>query len=162
MIRRLGVADLAAWKTIRHAALRHAPHAFGRTMEGFRAQSDDEHRARLTGSSVFAAFDGDKIVGSAAWHRLNFEVESHRGKVSSVFVMPEARGTGLADALLAAIVADARGTVLQLELEVDRLNPRAVAFYRRNGFVVAGTVPRALCHDGVFIDEHLMIRRLDG
>jgi len=162
MIRRLGPDDLSHWKMIRHAALKQSPHTYGRTMASFLAQPDQEHIARLGNTAVFAAFHNDQIVGSAAWHVYGFEVERHRGKLQSVYVAPDARGTGVIDKLLQAVVDDSLNHVLQLELDVGTTNAPAIACYLRHGFQIVGTLPRALCHDGEYIDEHLMLRRLDA
>jgi ribosomal protein S18 acetylase RimI-like enzyme len=160
-IRRLGPRDLDLWKFIRQSALETAPRAFGRTLASHLAQSDAEHIQRLTGSSLFGAFVAGEIVGSAGWYAIDFETERHRGKINSVFVLPSFQGRGVADALMAAIIADAIGKVLQLELTVTAGQERALAFYRRHGFEITGTVTRGLCHDGIFSDEHSMMRALD-
>jgi GNAT superfamily N-acetyltransferase len=57
--------------------------------------------------------------------------------VNEVYVRPAERGTGVADALLAAGIDEARGQELPLDrlvLDVDRENERARAFYERHGF----------------------------
>ncbi len=161
-IRRLGQGDLERWKFIRQSALETAPRAFGRTLASHLAQSDAEHIQRLTGSSLFGAFVAGNIVGSAGWYAIDFETECHRGKINSVFVLPPYQGRGVADALMAAIIADATGKVVQLELTVTAGQERALAFYHRHGFEITGTVARGLCHDGVFSDEHMMMRALDA
>lgn len=161
-IRRLGVDDLELWKTIRQAALETAPRAFGRTLARHHGLSDAEHARRLRTTSIFAAFVAGRIVGSAGWRAIDLVTECHRGKVNSVFVQPEFQGRGVSDALMRALLGDATGAVLQLELAVTVGQDRAIAFYRRHGFEIFGTIPRALCHDGEFFDEHLMLRMLDA
>jgi GNAT superfamily N-acetyltransferase len=57
--------------------------------------------------------------------------------LNEVYVRPERRGTGLADALMERAVAHARGQDLPLDrlvLDVDRENERARSFYDRHGF----------------------------
>jgi GNAT superfamily N-acetyltransferase len=57
--------------------------------------------------------------------------------LNELFVVPTARGTGVADDLMAAAVALARDQSLPLDrlvLDVDRENERARAFYERHGF----------------------------
>jgi putative acetyltransferase len=58
------------------------------------------------------------------------------GELKRFFVAPEHRGTGVADALITALVAYARdaGTDL-LRLETGDRQRAAIAFYRRHGFV---------------------------
>jgi len=57
--------------------------------------------------------------------------------LNEIYVDPDRRGTGVADALLDAVVARARAQDLPLDrlvLDVDAENDRANAFYRRHGF----------------------------
>jgi GNAT superfamily N-acetyltransferase len=57
--------------------------------------------------------------------------------LNEIYVRPTARGTGLADDLLAAVVEHARGQALPLDrlvLDVDPGNGRARRFYERHGF----------------------------
>ena len=75
-----------------------------------------------------------------------------RGRVEliSMWVAPEARGRGVADALVGAVVDWARErSALGVELWVKRTNAPAIAAYLRNGFTA---VPGA-----VRDDEQLMV-----
>ena len=57
--------------------------------------------------------------------------------VNELYLAPDYRGTGVADDLMAAAVAHARGQDLPLDrlvLDVDPENERAYAFYERCGF----------------------------
>jgi len=161
-VRRLTGNDVGDWRQIRQAALECAPHAFGRTLLSHLRQRNDEHLTRLTESTVYGAFNGDQIVGSAGWHAIDYATEKHRGVINSVFVRPDWQGRGVADDLMNAILDNAKNKVVQLELDVGVNNTRSLAFYTRRGFKIVGTIPRALCHDGVYIDEHRMILRLDA
>ena len=63
--------------------------------------------------------------------------------LNEIYVRPAARGTGLADDLLAAVVEHARGQALPLDrlvLDVDPGNGRARRFYERHGFEPWGEV----------------------
>ncbi|MGW7595204.1 GNAT family N-acetyltransferase, partial [Streptomyces rubiginosohelvolus] len=69
-----------------------------------------------------------------------------QGHLVGVFVRPEARGAGVADALFRAAVDWAWSLeaprLERVRLYVHENNPRAAAFYRRFGFVPTGeTVP---------------------
>ena len=62
------------------------------------------------------------------------------GELKRFYVAPGQRGSGVADALLAALVAHARASGVQvLRLETGDKQGAAQAFYRRHGFV---PVPR--------------------
>ncbi|MFC7230767.1 GNAT family N-acetyltransferase [Saliphagus sp. GCM10025308] len=57
--------------------------------------------------------------------------------LNEIYVAPDARGTGVADALMERALAVARGQDLPLDrlvLDVDRENDRAQAFYERHEF----------------------------
>jgi ribosomal protein S18 acetylase RimI-like enzyme len=57
--------------------------------------------------------------------------------LNEIFVREQRRGTGVADDLIEAALAVARGQDLPLDrivLDVDRENDRATAFYERHGF----------------------------
>ena len=57
--------------------------------------------------------------------------------LNEIYVVPDRRGTGVADALLDAMVEHARAQDLPLDrlvLDVDAENGRAYSFYRRHGF----------------------------
>ena len=77
-------------------------------------------RSRLLGVGGFARFAGDKL--------------DHKGLVWGMYVRPEARGRGVADALMRALIEHARGCVCLLQLTVMADNARARAFYERHGF----------------------------
>lgn len=78
--------------------------------------------------------------------RFGEAAEVDQAHVVGVFVRPEVRGGGVADALFGAAVDWAwslsRPRVERVRLYVDERNSRASAFYRRFGFVPSGrTVP---------------------
>ncbi|MEF8789013.1 MAG: GNAT family N-acetyltransferase [Haloarculaceae archaeon] len=93
---------------------------------------------------VFVAEPGDAAGGAADGldgylfllpERLAFVWDA--AVLNEVYVRPERRGTGLADALMERAVAHARGQDLPLDrlvLDVDRENERARSFYDRHGF----------------------------
>ena len=61
-------------------------------------------------------------------------------ELKRMYVAPARRGSGVADAVMAALVAHARGRAVRaLQLETGDKQHAALAFYRRHGFV---EVPR--------------------
>jgi ribosomal protein S18 acetylase RimI-like enzyme len=76
------------------------------------------------------------------------EHEPGTGYVFAMWVEPAARGAGVADALVDAVVAWARDSgAAALLLEVTRGNDVAARFYRRRGFVRSDDP--AMTEDGV-------------
>ena len=92
-------------------------------------------RLEQAGVHLVGARAGDRLVGVAG-----VEVADGIGELKRFFVLPEHRGTGVADALIVALLehADALG-VRVVRLETGDRQDAAVRFYRRHGFV---DVPR--------------------
>ena len=82
----------------------------------------------------FAARIGDRIVGTGA-----LKCHDGYGEVKSMFVAEDARGKGVADALLRQIEDQARAEGLPvLKLETGNVLYAAHALYRRHGFTECG------------------------
>ena len=77
-----------------------------------------------------------------------------------MYVRPEARGSGLATALVENLVQYARAAVEQVQLTVVSSNPRARRFYERMGFIEYGLEEKALKYNGIYFDEVLMVKFL--
>jgi ribosomal protein S18 acetylase RimI-like enzyme len=77
----------------------------------------------------------DEPVGQASGTQLD---EEHRVELISMWVAPSARGSGVADALVAAVkdYAEEAGASA-MRLSVWRSNERAIGMCRRAGFVLA-------------------------
>ena len=147
-VRRITAADGALLREIRLRALKDAPAAFGSTYaaEVIRTSAEWEDRAteRASGTDQFMAlaFDDGQCVGIAGGFR-NVEDGYHADiDVFSMWVAPSHRGSGVADALVDAVLEwardDARAEVVGLW--VTRTNDRARRFYERLGFVETGDV----------------------
>ncbi|MFJ1831445.1 GNAT family N-acetyltransferase [Streptomyces sp. NPDC088178] len=152
-------------KELRLTALQDpaAPMAFVETYAQSAAQPDEFWRDRALGASgtgqgevrQFVAvgpegrWDGSVTVlieRSGAEVRFGEAVDVHQAHVVGVFVRPEARGRGLAEALFRA-GTDWTWSLREPRIERVRLyvhedNTRAAALYRRIGFAATGhTVP---------------------
>ncbi|ODT72718.1 MAG: hypothetical protein ABS75_02640 [Pelagibacterium sp. SCN 63-23] len=161
-IRRLGLADMAAYRAIRHEALANHPEAFVSSAEGFAQKSDDEVRQMLETLTVFGAVLPDGSLGGInAFLSHDGSKERHRGWMIQVYVRPDQRGTGMAAALVEHLIAHASRHVKQVHLGVWSENLPALKLYQRLGFETYGTEPRYLFVNGRYVDEHLMVRFLD-
>lgn len=161
-IRQLRAGDEAGYRAIRLEALTNHPEAFVASAEGFATKTDAELTETLNALTVFAAEaqNGD-LAGIAAFYQAEGRKEQHRGWLIQVYVKPEHRGSGMAQALIERVIAHANNHVLQLHLGVWSENEPAIKLYKRLGFSIYGTEPRYLFVNGRFIDEHLMVRFLD-
>jgi ribosomal protein S18 acetylase RimI-like enzyme len=146
-IRRVRADEWREYRTLRPEALHDSPLAFGSRYEVERLRPDDFWIGRTdrasAGDSIVAyvaALDG-AFVGMAAC-LLEEDGSAH---VVSVYVTPPWRGREqVAERLVLAAIAWAHQEkhVETVRLHVTETNDRAIAFYRRLGFVETGdTVP---------------------
>lgn len=115
---------------------RHVARARAETAPGS-AHALDVGQLRAPGIAFFAAWEGEEALGVIALKRL---ADAH-GEVKSMYTAEQARRRGVAAALLAHLIAEARSASLeQLSLETgswDYFEP-ARRFYRRWGFRECG------------------------
>jgi ribosomal protein S18 acetylase RimI-like enzyme len=111
---------------------------------------------------VHGAYAGEDIIGMAGYKQHEGTRDRHKAYVWGTYVRPDMRRTGIAQALMAALLQDARGVVEQLTLCVVKENAAALALYRRLGFEAYGVEPRALKSPDGYADEVLMVRFLTG
>jgi len=156
-IRRLQVEDVEDYRAIRLASLRTEPESFGALYEVEANLPAEIFRERLASGIVLGAYAGGRVVGVAGFRRESSAKEHHKGTVFGVYVQLEARGQGVAAALIAGIIAAARPIVEQLILSVMQGNDAALALYRRHGFIVYGIEPRARKTPSGYVDKVLMV-----
>ncbi|MCU0910967.1 MAG: GNAT family N-acetyltransferase [Rhodobacteraceae bacterium] len=133
-VRRLAPYEADLWRTIRLNALASEPAAFAERHDDWADRPLSDFAARLTGSAVFLAEFAGAAVGCA---ELTPDDDGTPGRawVESVFVSRLSRGRGVADALLAAIEAEARRQgVTELCLDVSARNAAARGAYARAGY----------------------------
>lgn len=159
-VRQLREADIELFRAIRLEALTAHPAAFAASLEVERAKQPSDFATMLRDNAVFAAVDGETVLGIAGLHRCAPPKERHRGLVWTVYVRPAARGSGAADRLLQTIIDQARTAGIEtLLLAVGAHNEPAQRLYRRHGFVEYGRDRRALKVGDLYYDEVMM--RLD-
>ena len=160
-VRRLTVADAAAFRDIRLAGLADEPRAFTADWAEEAQHDHDWFAARIATSEILAIADNNgRLLAVTGLAIPTNPKQRHRGHIWGVYVRPEARGRGLASALLDAAITAARGRVEVLHLGVGTYNDAARRCYRAAGFVETGFEPRALRIGDDFIDEIIMTLRL--
>ena len=160
LIQRLEPADAESFRAIRLEALERNPEAFQMTHRDEAADSLDQVADRLRRAAVFGAIIEDRLVGTAGFFVLQGEKVRHKGILWGMYVRPQARGLGIAGALVEHVIAHARTEVEILGLSVITVNAAARRLYERLGFVAYGTEPRAMKQGGVYYDEVLMAKTL--
>lgn len=162
-LRRLEAADAATYQQLRLEGFRLEPRAFRVAPEDEAHLALEAVAARLTQAYVVGGFDVDGLAGIGGLSRFDGAKLRHRGLLYGMYVRPSARGRGLADRIVAALLEEARRLGLeQVLLTVVADNPRARALYERHGFRLYGVEPRAIRLDDGHLDEALMIWRHDA
>jgi len=99
------------------------------------------------------------VVGSAGLHPA-LQTRRRHAAMLGISVAREAQGQGVGGALMRALCdyADDWAHLLRIELTVFVDNERAIALYRRFGFVHEGTFRAYALRNGVYVDTHAMAR----
>jgi GNAT superfamily N-acetyltransferase len=128
-------ADWKLYRELRLRALADAPEAFGSTLERESSREPDEWQARLANRIQWVARIGHRVVGTVG----AIGGDGETLELVSMWVEPDARGSGVADALVDAVLRRARidGTPY-VSLWVSQGNDRAEQLYARHGFVRTG------------------------
>jgi ribosomal protein S18 acetylase RimI-like enzyme len=138
------VEDWRLFRELRLEALRDAPYAFRSTLNDWQDERDTEERWRKRIADV--AFNIIAYLGEAPSGMVS-ATNPDAGGVSeliSMWVSPAARGKGVGDALVHAVICwAANNHVKKLSLDVREDNGRARALYDRHGFVDQGRIKGA-------------------
>ncbi len=164
LIRTLLPPDAAQYQALRLRGLQEAPTAFASSFEEEAATTLQELAQRLQPSStgtLFGSFDQGVLAGIVGVQRESMVKLSHKAFVWGMFVAPEYRGLGHAQALLAQALQFAWQSlrVVQVNLGVNTQNAGALALYRKAGFEVWGTERGSLVVSAQPQDEHHMVCR---
>jgi ribosomal protein S18 acetylase RimI-like enzyme len=167
-IRKLTELDAEDYWNIRLQALRNSPEAFGSSYEESVTTLLTTVVQRFRNEStagdnfILGAFEGP-LVGIVGFYRNQRIKDQHKGTIWGMYVLPEMRGRGIGKALMSQAIAHASSIpgLLQIHLAVVTAQNAARHLYRSLGFEVYGLEPRALKIGDQFLDEELMILRLN-
>ncbi len=157
-IERLGPDEGDRYRAIRLRSLADAPDAFGSTYDETAARPPEAWPSQLEALATFVAVIDGGDVGTVRGCR--FEDAPNTAILLSMWVDPAARGHGVGEALIDALIEWARGEgYSRMVLDVADDNAAAVALYARKGFEptgVTGTLPPPRDH----VREHQRARSL--
>ncbi|HEV2258906.1 MAG TPA: GNAT family N-acetyltransferase [Streptosporangiaceae bacterium] len=137
LVRETVAGDWQALREIRLEALRDAPAAFGSTYEREARRGEAHWHNRIARGGTFLAFLPDAsgpagLIGGYPEDPVTVELVS-------MYVRPSARGRGVGEALVAAVIDWARQrNATTVHLWVTETNASALALYERCGFALTG------------------------
>lgn len=165
-ITRLTAADALLYRSLMLQAYAQAADAFTSTAQERAAAPEAfwvQRVAHPQGLEVaWGAVDGHALVGTVALECSAKPKTRHKGKIIGMYVVPHARGQGLARRLLetALAYAEATGCIRQLTLTVTEGNEAAIGLYASMGFHTFGVEPMAICTPQGYLSKVHMWRSL--
>ena len=159
LVRRLGPDEWRELRALRLRALADAPDAFGATL------ADEETQPDASWQHWFGPGDRVVVVAELLGRPVGMASggpapsDEPAAGLYSMWVEPAARGTGVAGAIVDAVMEWALGAGFPvLGLGVTTSNARAIALYERLGFVDTGR--RFPLRPGSGLEIQVMIRTL--
>jgi ribosomal protein S18 acetylase RimI-like enzyme len=145
-VRRIRASEWRQYRELRLEALQDSPLAFVEQYQESLAQPDQFWQDRVarnaagSTSSMFVAVRSGRFVAKASCFVESDVTECVSAHIVGVYVTPQSRGEGVADALLAAVIGWAQDEAHadRIRLFVMQTNDRAAGFYQRIGFVPTG------------------------
>ena len=137
-VRTLGEDDWQIYRDVRLSALEESPEAFAASSSAEKQLDESAWRRRMARARRILATDenGDKVGVVSLRSDVRDDEESPYGELFGLWVTPDARGTGVAVALLEAVLEQARKENLGAVIYwVGTDNARGVAFASSRGFL---------------------------
>ncbi|MBI1279100.1 MAG: GNAT family N-acetyltransferase [Anaerolineaceae bacterium] len=164
MVDEAGIPDL--W-TIWVRGLQEHPEAFGASYEWAREVSSEQSQEILrniqsSGGFILGAFEAGKPVGMLNFNHQQGEKFRHKGDIGAIYVIPEARGRGIAKALIEAALEQIHSIneVEIISLSVNNDNLAAKRVYESCCFMGYGVEPKGLRVNGKDYDLLHMTREI--
>jgi RimJ/RimL family protein N-acetyltransferase len=150
-------ADLAAYRALQRFGLQERPDAFADTLALDAARPDEEVAALLDRGEIWGAFVDGRLLAKIMLYYPPYPAFAHTRWLHGVYAHPDARGAGLAEALVRAAFDDARAAgVVRFMLWVNALNAPARRFYEKLGFREIGRIEQGIAIEGRLVDDVLM------
>jgi len=164
IVREANLTDTAQFRDLRLNAIQDSPTAFSADLQTNtnHPMSFWEDRLQVDESEniFFAEYDG-QLIGMTGIRRGQSPKTQHGAGIWGVYIRPAWRGLHIAEALIEMCVDwSKQRNVVIVKLAVVSNNESAVHCYKRCGFTIYGTEPRALFYEGQYFDEYLMSRNL--
>ncbi len=163
LIREIASTDGDSYFALRLQSEQEFPHFVGLNAERELAAGPSGIAALLSaypseGTLAWGAFAGGRLAGVMALSRRLSRKYGHKAFLWGMYVVPEHRGSGTAQALMQTGIAWAKEhpDIVAISLQVALSNIRGQNFYKSFGFTVFGTEQRSLFAAGQFHGVHYM------
>lgn len=153
--KKLGNKDAADFRSIRARALSEKPSYFGRSPHELETEADAIKG--INDGFVLGCFYKADLVGITGVMLQHGERRWHKAIIWGVYVDPPHRRMGVNTAMLREVITSAPSHIEQLHLDVAVKNEAAVSAYKKIGFEIYGTEPRARKVKNEYFDEFLMV-----
>ena len=91
----------------------------------------------LENAITFEAWSGEKLIGLVATYFNNFHTKI--GFVTNLSLLKEYQGIGIASLLMINVINyGGDNGFVRVDLEVKKINTKAIKFYKKKGFIEAG------------------------
>ncbi len=139
VVRTATIEEWQVLRDIRLAALRDAPNAFGSTYARQATSVEADWRRRISRGRTFFAYVTEVNETEPAGLVRSSQEQPGTVELVSLWVRPQARGLGVGQALVDAVInwAKARSAAF-VHLWLTEGNQRALALYKRCGFALTG------------------------
>jgi RimJ/RimL family protein N-acetyltransferase len=162
-LRLLMESDAQALWNLRMLALQTDPWSFVESPEELQAIGVEEYALRLRNSNaanfVFGAFEQDVLIGMVGFYQEQPLKRRHKGWIWGVFVIPAARGRGIAKSLMMEAIQRTKSIpeleILLITVSLNQPVPRAL--YASLGFRSIGIEPKGLKIGDEHLDEEHMV-----
>src|ERR1700691_2668171 len=139
LVRETVMDDWQGLRDIRLMALRDAPEAFGSTYAEQAVLGEADWRERTARGGTFLAYVPEVNASEPAGLIGGYQEGPDTVELISMFVRPQARGRGVGEALIDAMIDWARAkNATSVHLWVTETNKHARLLYERCGFFLTG------------------------
>ena len=167
LIREANPNDAIPFRELRLHALQDSPTAFSADYQLNLSHPhhywEDMLSMHADESTIFLAHYENDLTGMTGIARGSTPKTRHSATVWGVYVRPEWRSLHIAEELISACFGWARARkIVAARLGVNATNTSAVKCYKRCGFRITGTEPRAVYYEGQYHDFYMMYCPLDN
>lgn len=163
VIRKLNKSEWEVFKNLRIKAVTTDPTHFSSTLEEnssipFYRWSDMIDQYNSENGSVMLFSEYNKTIVGMAGSVWDYNPKTkHTGSIVWVYVLPEYRGLGIAQKLIAnnLQLLKSKG-VIKAKLLVTKHNNKAIELYKKIGFTIVGEMEKELFVENKYYNEYLM------